>query len=110
MKKLLDQGEATVKGYIKSPTKKNTRYAVISYHDYDFVSFATPEILNKFPADLINFVQKETPKTLADIYPEEAVFLSAIKKFIKPLRSSIKNWLIKTEKLKSTIQLLMKFI
>lgn len=82
LKKLLDQGEATVKGYIKSPTKKNTRYAVISYHDYDFVSFATPEILNKFPADLINFVQKETPKTLADIYPEEAVFLSAIKKFL----------------------------
>jgi hypothetical protein len=77
--------EATVKGYIKSPTKKNTRYAVISYHDYDFVSFATPEILNKFSKDLINFVQKETPKTLAEIYFEEAVFLSAIKKFIKPL-------------------------
>ena len=100
LKKLLDQGEATVKGYIKSPTKKNTRYAVISYHDYDFVSFATPEILNKFPADLINFVQKETPKTLADIYPEEAVFLSAIKKFIKPFKEQYKKLADKNREIK----------
>ena len=85
------KGRQQLKVILKSPTKKNTRYAVISYHDYDFVSFATPEILNKFPADLINFVQKEAPKTLADIYPEEAVFLSAIKNLLNLLRNSIKN-------------------
>ncbi|WP_180006234.1 hypothetical protein [Acinetobacter sp. YH12237] len=100
LKKLLEQGEATVKGYIKSPTKKNTRYAVISYHDYDFVSFATPEILSKFPADLINFVQKESPKTLADIYSEEAILLSAIKKFIKPFKEQYKKLSDKNREIK----------
>jgi hypothetical protein len=49
LKKLLDQGEATVRGYIKHPIKQDTKYAVISYHGYDFVSFATPEIIEKFP-------------------------------------------------------------
>ena len=78
MKKLLDQGRQQSKVILKVRPRK---YEICCnfYHDYDFVSFATPEILNKFPADLINFVQKETPKTLAEIYPEEAVFLSAIK-------------------------------
>ena len=49
LKKLLARGDAIVKGYIKNPTKKDTKYAVISYQGYDFVSFATPEIIEKFP-------------------------------------------------------------
>ena len=48
LKKLLDQGEATVRGYIKHPIKQDTKYAVISYHGYDFISFATPEIIEKY--------------------------------------------------------------
>jgi hypothetical protein len=79
LKKLLDQGEATVKGYIKHPIKQDTKYAVISYQGYDFVSFATPEIIEKFPLNFIDFVQIEAPKTLADIHPDEALLLSTIK-------------------------------
>ena len=82
LKKLLDQGEATVRGYIKHPIKQNTKYAVISYHGYDFVSFATPEIIEKSPLNFIDFVQIEAPKTLADIHPDEALLLSTIKDFL----------------------------
>jgi hypothetical protein len=47
LKKLLDQGSDS-KGYIKHPIKQDTNYAVISYQGYDFVSFATPEIIENF--------------------------------------------------------------
>ncbi|MFW1825266.1 hypothetical protein ACG9WU_18940, partial [Acinetobacter baumannii] len=62
------------------------KYAVISYHGYDFISFATPEIIEKFPLNFIDFVQMEAPKTLADIHPDEALLLSSIKDFIKPFK------------------------
>ena len=91
LKKLLDQGEATVSGYIKHPIKQNTKYAVISYHGYDFVSFATPEIIEKSPLNFIDFVQIEAPKTLADIHPDEALLLSSIKDFIKPFKEQYKK-------------------
>ena len=45
-------------------------------------------------------MQKETPKTLADIYPEEAVFLSAIKKFIKPFKEQYKKLADKNREIK----------
>ena len=91
LKKLLDQGEATVRGYIKHPIKQNTKYAVISYHGYDFVSFATPEIIEKSPLNFIDFVQIEAPKTLADIHPDEALLLSAIHDFAKPIVDKIEQ-------------------
>lgn len=91
LKKLLDQGEATIRGYIKHPIKQDTKYAVISYHGHDFISFATPEIVEKFPLNFIDFVQMEAPKTLADIHPDEALLLSTIKDFIKPFKEQYKK-------------------
>ena len=91
LKKLLDQGEATVRGYIKHRIKPDMKYAVISYHGYDFISFATPEIIEKFPLNFIDFVQMEAPKTLADIHPDEALLLSSIKDFIKPFKEQYKK-------------------
>src|SRR5690606_7559947 len=88
---LLDQGEATVRGYIKHRIKPDMKYAVISYHGYDFISFATPEIIEKFPLNFIDFVQMEAPKTLADIHPDEALLLSSIKDFIKPFKEQYKK-------------------
>ena len=100
LKKLLDQGEATVKGYIKHPIKQDTNYAVISYQGYNFISFATPEIIEKFPLHFIDFVQSETPKTLADIHPDEAVLLSTIKNFITPFREQYKKIKSKNKEIK----------
>ena len=100
LKKLLDQGEATVKGYIKHPIKQDTKYAVISYHGYDFVSFATPEIIEKSPLNFIDFVQIEVPKTLADIHPDEALLLSTIKDFIKPFKEQYKKITSKNREIK----------
>ena len=91
LKKLLARGDAIVKGYIKNPTKKDTKYAVISYQGYDFVSFATPEIIEKFPLNFIDFVQIEAPETLTDIHPDEALLLSIIKDFIKPFKEQYKK-------------------
>ena len=100
LKKLLDQGEATVKGYIKHPIKLDTKYAVISYHGYNFISFATPEIIEKFPLHLIDFVQRETPKALADIHPDEALLLSTIKNFINPFKEQYKKITRKNREIK----------
>lgn len=100
LKKLLDQGEATVRGYIKHPIKQDTKYVVISYHGYDFISFATPEILEKFPLNFIDFVQMEAPKTLADIHSDEALLLSSIKDFIKPFKEQYKKITSKNREIK----------
>ena len=100
LKKLLDQGEATVRGYIKHPIKQDTKYAVISYHGYNFISFATPEIIEKFPLHLIDFVQRETPKALADIHPDEALLLSTIKNFINPFKEQYKKITRKNREIK----------
>ena len=100
LKRLLDQGEATVKGYIKHPIKQDTKYAVISYHGYNFISFATPEIIEKFPLHLIDFVQRETPKALADIHPDEALLLSTIKNFINPFKEQYKKITRKNREIK----------
>ena len=75
----MDQGKATVTGYIKHPIKQDTNYAVISYQGYNFISFATPEIIEKFPLHFIDFVQSEAPKTLVDIHSDEALLLSTVK-------------------------------
>ena len=100
LKKLLDQGEATVKGYIKHPIKQDMNYAVIYYQGYHFVSFATPEIIEKFPLHFIDFVQSETPKTLADIHPDEALLLSTIKNFINPFKEQYKKITRKNREIK----------
>lgn len=100
LKKLLDQGEAVVKGYIKHPTRKDTKYAVISYSEYNFISFATSEIIEKFPLNFIDFVQEEAPKTLADIHPDEALLLSSVKKFIKPFTIECKKIVRKNGEIK----------
>ena len=100
LKKLLDQGKATVTGYIKHPIKQDTNYAVISYQGYHFVSFATPEIIEKFPLHFIDFVQSETPKTLADIHSDEAVLLSTVKNFITPFKEQYKKIKSKNKEIK----------
>ena len=100
LKKLLARGDAIVKGYIKNPTKKDTKYAVISYQGYDFVSFATPEIIEKFPLNFIDFVQIEAPETLTDIHPDEALLLSIIKDFIKPFKEQYKKITSKNREIK----------
>ena len=100
LKKLLDQGEATVKGYIKHPIKQDTNYAVISYQGYHFVSFATPEIIEKFPLHFIDFVQSEAPKTLADIHPDEALLLSTVQNFIRPFKEQYKKIKSKNKEIK----------
>lgn len=84
LKKLLDQGDAVVKGYIQHPTKEQTHYAVISYHGYDFVIFATAEITAKFPVHLTEIEKENAPQTLADIHTDEEELLFAVADFIKP--------------------------
>ncbi|MDD9322281.1 hypothetical protein M0O54_19620 [Acinetobacter lactucae] len=100
LKKLLDQGDATVKGYIKHPIKQDTNYAVISYQGYHFVSFATPEIIEKFPLHFIDFVQSEAPKTLADIHPDEALLLLTVQNFIRPFKEQYKKIKSKNKEIK----------
>ena len=100
LKKLLDQGDATVKGYIKHSVKQDTKYAVISYQGYNFISFATPEIIEKCPLHFIDFVQSETAKTLADIHPDETLLLSTIKNFITPFKEQYKKIKSKNREIK----------
>lgn len=100
LKKLLDQGEAIVKGYIKHPIRKDTKYAVISYHGYNFISFATAEIIEKFPLNFIDFLQEEAPKTLIDIHPDKALLLSSVKDFIKPFTAECKKIIQKNRDIK----------
>ena len=100
LKKLLDQGEATIRGDIKHPIKHDTKYAVISYCGYNFMSFATPEIIEKFPLHFIDFVQSEAPKTLSDIHPDEALLLSSVKDFIKPFKEQYKKITRKNREIK----------
>ena len=100
LKKLLDQGKATVTGYIKHPIKQDTNYAVISYQGYNFISFATPEIIEKFPLHFIDFVQSEAPKTLVDIHSDEALLLSTVQNFIRPFKEQYKKIKSKNKEIK----------
>lgn len=100
LNKLLEQGDANVKGYIKHPIKKHTKYAVISYYEYDFVSFAKTKITEKFPIKFIDFEQKKAPKTLADIYIDEDLLLLSIKDFIEHFRKQLKKIKNKNRKIK----------
>ena len=96
----MDQGKATVTGYIKHPIKQDTNYAVISYQGYNFISFATPEIIEKFPLHFIDFVQSEAPKTLVDIHSDEALLLSTVQNFIRPFKEQYKKIKSKNKEIK----------
>lgn len=100
LKKLLDQGDAVVKGYIQHPTKEEIKYAVIPYHGYDFVTLATSEIIAKFP---VNFIEKEkesASQALADIHADEEELFSAVTDFIKPYRTKYKELVKKNKVIK----------
>lgn len=91
LNKLLDQDKAVVKGYIKHPVKEEIKYAVIHYNNYDFVTFATDKITDKYPIHIIDFEPKEPPKTLEEISENKEEFLLAVKEFIGIFRIQYKK-------------------
>ena len=100
LNKLLNQGDVVVKGYIQHPTKAKTKYAIISYQGYDFITFATHGIIAKFPVEIIDFEQGNAPKTLADIHTDEEELLAAVKGFVKPFRTEYKKWVSENKLIK----------
>ena len=100
LNKLLNQGNVVVKGYIQHPTRTQTKYAIIPYHGYDFVTFATAEIIAKFPVHFIDFTRENFPIMLADIHADEEELLSAVKDFMKPFRQQYKEWNKKNKAIK----------
>ena len=98
LNKLLNEGDVVVQGYIKHPTKTHTKYAVISYHGYNFITFATPEIIAKFPIHFIDFKHKDVPQTLTEIHADEEELLSKVRDFVKAFRKQYKEW-VKNNKL-----------
>ena len=100
LNRLLNQGDVVVKGYIQHPIKTQTKYAIIPYHGYNFVTFATRDIIVKFPIHLIEYKQESAPKTLADIHADEEELLSAVKDFVKPFRTEYKKWVNKNKLIK----------
>lgn len=93
LNKLLNQGDVVVKGYIQHPTRTQTKYAIIPYQGYDFVTFATAEIIAKFPVHFIDFKNDNAPQTLAEIHADEEELLSAVKGLVKPFRQQYKQWI-----------------
>ncbi|MBF7699266.1 hypothetical protein [Acinetobacter pollinis] len=91
LNKLLDQGKAIVKGYIKHPIKEEVKYAVIHYNNYDFISFATDKITDKFPIHIIDFERKQPPRTLEEISENKEDFLLAVNEFIGIFRVQYKK-------------------
>ena len=98
LNKLLNQGDAVVKGYIQHPTRTPIKYAIIPYGGYDFVTFATPEIIAKFPIHFIDFKHKDVPQTLTEIHADEEELLSKVRDFVKAFRKQYKEW-VKNNKL-----------
>ncbi|MGQ0756761.1 hypothetical protein ACT43E_20830 (plasmid) [Acinetobacter baumannii] len=68
---LLNQDVVSVRGYITSPNNDAKKYAVIRYHDYDFVTLATSEIEQKFPVRILESFNPEKVKTLTEIGLDE---------------------------------------
>lgn len=97
LKKLLDQGDVVVKGYIQHPEKEQIQYAVISYHGYDFVTLATADIIAKFPIHFIDFKKEKLPTTLVEIHANEDELLSAVRGLVKPFRKQFKEWVKKNK-------------
>lgn len=91
LNKLLDQDKAVVKGYIKHPIREEVKYAVIHYNNYDFVTFATDKITDKFPIHIIDFEPKEPPKTLESISENKEELLLSVKEFIGIFRIQYKK-------------------
>lgn len=91
LNKLLNQGDLVVKGYIQHPTRTQTKYAIIPYQDYDFITFATPEIIAKFPIHFIDFKNEDAPQTLADIHADTEELLSKVRDFVKSFKKKYKE-------------------
>ncbi len=100
LNKLLNQGDVFVKGYIQHPTRTQTKYAIIPYYGYDFVTFATAEIIAKFPVHFIDFKNDNAPQTLAEIHADEEELLSAVKDFVKAFRKQFNQWAKKNKAIK----------
>ncbi|MFW2057996.1 hypothetical protein [Acinetobacter haemolyticus] len=100
LNKLLNQGEVVVQGYIQHPSKKQTKYAIIPYHGYDFITLATPNIVAKFPLHYIEIKKESIPQALTDIYLDEEELLSTVKDFVKSFRKLYKECVSKNELIK----------
>jgi len=100
LNKLLNQGEVVVQGYIQHPSKKQTKYAIIPYHGYDFITLATPKIIAKFPLHYIEIKKESMPQALTDIHLDEEELLSTVKDFVKSFRKLYKECVSKNELIK----------
>ncbi|EHU2482781.1 hypothetical protein [Acinetobacter baumannii] len=100
LNKLLNQGEVVVQGYIQHPSKKQTKYAIIPYHGYDFITLATPNIVAKFPLHYIEIKKESIPQALTDIHLDEEELLSTVKDFVKSFRKLYKECVSKNELIK----------
>ena len=100
LNKLLNQGEVVVQGYIQHPSKKQTKYAIIPYHGYDFITLATPNIVAKFPLHYIEIKKESIPQALTDIHLDEEELLSTVKDFVKSFRKLYKECMSKNELIK----------
>lgn len=100
LNKLLNQGEVVVQGYIQHPSKKQTKYAIIPYHGYDFITLATPNIVAKFPLHCIEIKKESIPQALTDIHLDEEELLSTVKDFVKSFRKLYKECVSKNELIK----------
>ena len=61
LNKLLNQGDAVVKGYIQHPTRTSMQYGSISPAGYDGRTCITPEIMRDFPAEGLAFEREHLP-------------------------------------------------
>ncbi|MEI1677604.1 hypothetical protein V8P80_07780 [Acinetobacter baumannii] len=100
LNKLLDQGEVVVQGYIQHPTKAQTKYAIIPYYGYDFITLATPKIVAKFPVHFIEIKKENIPQALSEIHADEKELLSTVKDFVKSFRKLYKECMTKNELIK----------
>ncbi|CAP02951.1 hypothetical protein ABSDF_p20008 (plasmid) [Acinetobacter baumannii SDF] len=100
LNKLLNQGDLAVKGYIQHPTRTQTKYAIIPYQGYDFITFATREIIEKFPIHFIDFKNEGAPQTLEDIHADTEELLSKVKDFVKSFREKYKEAVKKNKLIK----------
>jgi len=108
LNKLLNQGEVVVQGYIQHPSKKQTKYAIIPYHGYDFITLATPNIVAKFPLHYIEIKKESIPQALTDIHLDEKELLSTVKDFVKSFRKLYKECVSKNELIKEHNTILHK--
>lgn len=100
LKKLLNQDDVVVQGYIKHLSRTQKKYAIIPYHGYDFITLANSEIIAKFPVHFIEIKKENIPQALTDIHADEKELLSTVKDFVKSFRKLYKECMSKNELIK----------